>query len=232
MSLWKYTAYLKPADLRAEKLVSDTYRFLWVGIPKCATRSLLTALFREPSFDYQCREVTSPLSSLCQDPQIGGYFKFAFVRNPWARVVSCYENKINGPRSGLAADIARRSPELHEGMSFEQFVEFLTQGIGGADKRADRHWLSQHLMLCDSQGDLLVDYIGKFESLEQDLADAFGRLELPPPELPHLNTRFGWTAGEEAAFDPYHYRTFYTDRTRALIENRYARDIELFGYNY
>ena len=35
-----------PADPICEKVISDKYRFLWVGIPKVATRSILTALYR------------------------------------------------------------------------------------------------------------------------------------------------------------------------------------------
>ncbi len=222
-------------DLKSEKLVSDKYRFIWVGVPKSATRSILTLLYREPPMDFGARQVNEELRFILQaDPRVRDYFKFTFVRNPWSRVVSTYQNKIKTTREKVKLMFAERYPGLRDGMGFEEFVHFLVEHPQGSDSHADRHWASQHLFLIDEKGQVLVDYIGKVENLEDDFRKITRQLGLGSLELPVLNTRDGWT-GDTASLkqrDPHDYRTWYNEETRELVRQRYAVDIDFFKYEF
>ena len=134
------------------------------------------------------------------------YFKFGFVRNPWDRTVSMYER-----REGL---------QLREQMNFEEFVEWMkfasSTCIHPGPHRNQLDWF------VDSHGNLLVDFIGRFESLHQDWALIARKLGIQRP-LPHENKNPRRTKP---------YTEYYTARTRALIAERFSVDIEYFGYRF
>lgn len=115
-------------------------------------------------------------------------FCFAFVRNPWERMVSyrC--------RAGL--DEAAWQKMLRE------FV----------DPQVD--------YICDDDGRMLVDFMGRFESLAEDFATVC-RLLAIERTLPRLN-----------ASEHGHYREFYDEATKQLVARLYAEDIERFGYRF
>lgn len=72
------------------------------------------------------------------------HFKFAFVRNPWVRLVSCYKQKIAPGGQGLYCYEYEEVP-LYVGMSFAQFVEAV-HAI--PDEEADPHFRSQYPIVC------------------------------------------------------------------------------------
>lgn len=72
----------------------------------------------------------------------------------------------------------------------------------------------------DEQGKLLVDWVGRYERLEQDFAAVCHRINVRET-LPRLNVSLHGS-----------YREHYTDRTRRLVEEAYTKDIEMFGYEF
>lgn len=226
------TILAMPMDVRSEKVVSERHGFIWVGIPKAATRSLLDALVRHPSTDLGCVEVRDPLPDLLEaNPEYRDFFVFTFVRNPWARVVSTYLDKVVNANPDKVKAILSKFPELSPEMSFDEFVDFLVSPRG-ADEDADRHWLSQNRFISDDEGNLLVDRLGRSEDLDRDFAAITSDLNLPPIELPHLNSRLGWRPTDQAikSQNSRYYRSFYDTRAKKAIERRYKRDLELFDY--
>lgn len=131
------------------------------------------------------------------------YFKFAFVRNPLDRLVSEYEYILSQPAHGRH----RRVQQLG---SFEGFVHMQIP-------RRDAHQLN---MLCDSKGRLLVDFVGKVETLDQDWRNICARLEIPWRELPRRN------ATSHRPFADY-----YDQRLKALVGRHWGREFEFFGYD-
>jgi hypothetical protein len=89
------------------------------------------------------------------------YFKFTFVRNPWARCVSSYEYILKWNKENNVA-----LPE--------SFVSFLNNiGVGKYGQQSDFGYG--------------CDYFAKLENLSDDLDFLCEKLKLPRYKLPHRN---------------------------------------------
>jgi hypothetical protein len=174
-------------------------------------------------------------------------FTFAFVRNPWDRLVSWYsmiEREARSVHEGRAADshwlqliwrepwrnplLAHALEVLEEDPSFESFVKRCTGEIrkGGVIYSFERNQLDY---LTNKRGRMLVDFVGRFERLSEDLTMVFSEIGLEPSlvedKLPHKN-------GYKKPLLRGHYRNFYTPETAAIVAQRFAKDIDYFGYGF
>jgi hypothetical protein len=132
-----------------------------------------------------------------------GYFTFAFVRNPWDWEVSWYHYVLGRP--GHAQHALVRSLG-----GFARYLEW----------RAARPAVLQKDFVADPAGRLLVDFVGRFESLRADFRHACARIGVAA-ELPHANrSRRG------------DYRSYYDRRARELVGEVYREDVDFFGYRF
>lgn len=130
-------------------------------------------------------------------------FKFAFVRNPWDRLVSRYAHLLRS-----------KDRRRHDFISsLEKFEDFLQWEI-------KRDSANQYPYVTDAQGKQIVDFIGHYETLAEDFAKVCARLKIQV-QLPHANVS-----------DHRDYRTYYTPETRDFVAKQFRRDIEMFGYNF
>lgn len=138
------------------------------------------------------------------------YFKFAFVRNPWDKVVSQFFYLKQRP-------MLRKYMGLGRWSSFGKYVNILQEHNG-------RHVQSfpQTLFLVDESGQLMVDYVGRFESLQTDFDYVAERLQLKTWALPHSMKSSGRKR----------YSSYYNRQTRKIVEQVYASDLEMFGYEF
>ena len=138
------------------------------------------------------------------------FHKFAFVRNPWDLQVSMYHFVLREPT-------APRHTEVKACGSFDAFVEWVVKTPDPYPKGITK---LQSEMLADSQGKLLMDFIGHYETLAEDYARVCKRVAIHAP-LPHLN--------KSVHND---YRSYYNSHTRDLIAEHFKSDIDLFGYSF
>ena len=139
-------------------------------------------------------------------------FKFAFVRNPWDLQVSSFHH------------IRRERPHYLGG--HEDFASFLRWKLDPArpyQYHIDTSIERQTDYLIDLEGQVVVDFIGRYERLGDDFAEACRRIGIPTPGLPHQRQ------ARDRAKD---YRGYYTDATAELIARHFARDIEILGYRF
>ena len=134
----------------------------------------------------------------------GSLFKFAFVRNPWDRLVSWYAYVLEDRGHHRHARV-RRMPD---------FAAFLQ-----SEARKQRH--SQWWMLQDRTGRLGVDFVGRFESLEHDLAQVCARLGIEHQPLPRVKA---------SRHEPY--QKFYPPALVDFVARHWAPEIEAFGYRF
>jgi hypothetical protein len=111
------------------------------------------------------------LKRLYGDKYWQSYFKFAFVRNPWDRLVSWW-SMINGYRPQLEAGAPPNNFQrfiLQNASTFEEFLENCDREIIDPD---GGKWIYRNQIdyLIDANGDVMVDFIGRFEDLQKDFA--------------------------------------------------------------
>jgi len=146
-------------------------------------------------------------------------FKFGFVRNPWDRLVSWYS--MIEQNKGLLHQSRNKLWEyvIQESNSFDAFVRNCTQEIDDFDGK--KSFLYNQLdYLTNTDGELLVDFVGKYESLEKDMGHVLNSLRLSPDgRVMHENQS-----------QHRHYSSYYTEDLKNIVAERFARDIEYFNY--
>ncbi len=143
---------------------------------------------------------------------------FTFVRNPWARVVSRYRyDHISNKPSWARRWLQGRGRRTVHNLEFEEWVrkrERRFETRGGNRNQVDK--------LTDSEGRLIVDFIGKLESIQADFNRLCERIGTPPVDIPHVNVT---GSGKP-------YTAYYSDWSRDVVARLYQRDIETFGYTF
>ena len=75
--------------------------------------------------------------------------------------------------------------------------------------------------ISDESGDIILDHIGRFETLQESWVTICDHLGVDPIPLPHLNQT-----------EREHYREYYTNRTREQVAQRFRLTIETFDYEF
>ena len=140
------------------------------------------------------------------------YFKFSFVRNPWDRMVSMakypefYGCTINTEFINIS-EYLKKFPNIEideRSLSANYVGKSLSNAV--------------YLNLLDEP----LDFVGTFENLKQDIEFICDKIKLTPfIEFPHKNKS-----------NHKHYTEYYDDETREIVAEKYARDIEYFGYEF
>jgi hypothetical protein len=206
--------------------VSDSQRVLFVHVPKTGGSSV-DHLFDTEVPDarkIEGRQRHAPYGRLLSaEPELADYWSFGFVRNPWARLVSWWSmlGKVFARAEAghpAALEKLRRHPEVWyaEGEYRDDFARFVLEGTHTLKK------VGRPQVVTLSAGDRQVDFVGRLETFDRDVAVVRERLGLAPAEaVPHVNrTKHG------------DYRTFYTNETRDHVAEVFAADIEAFGYTF
>ncbi len=221
-------------------LLSPRFKFLFVHIAKTGGTSVRSSLrrlcWRDPLFVplFFCNR----LSHLCghrigakfprHAPAVaalemmsplffGSLFKFAFVRNPWDRVVSSFHHFAREQSSILKE---KRIGDFHD------FVRWMVEDA--ADYRGPKPVLvaairrPQFEHLVDISGSTIVDFVGRYEQLADDFAAVCDRLGVKPRALPH----------KRQARSRRDYRSYYADTTAELVGRLFHKDIDEFGYRF
>ncbi len=202
-------------------LVSKKHRFLFIHVYKVAGTSIRAAL--EPLCEDYWKRRLRRLTNALYNPKLPDAhlkareakamlapelfdrcLKFAFVRNPWDWQVSLYHF--------MRAEPSNYQHEL--GKSFRDFDHYL-------DWRLNNDLRFQHEFLLDEDGTMLMDYVGRLETINDDMAHICQTLNIPTIQLPHVNKS-----------QHNDYRSYYTDTTRERVAQAFKRDIELFGYDF
>ena len=172
-------------------IVSHQHKFIFVAIPKTATHAVRAGL--RPSLGRfvweECiffEKISFPIKSLaqlqhghitCQQlrpyllPTLWQqYVKFCFVRNPYSRFISLC-TFLSRDSEQMLRDPIGRMKQLIQSPAFRQRILARPQAE----------------FVCDEDGALLVDVIGRFETLQRDLDRIIDSLGLDKQPLPQRN---------------------------------------------
>ncbi len=202
-------------------MIDHGRRLIFVHIQKTGGEAV-TAALGGPRHPPDKHASAAELKASCGAALFERYFKFAFVRNPWERLVSWW-SMIEAMRLGAAAGGPANSFQryvLERAGSFEDFL--LRCGDPVEDHDGLKHiYRNQADYLTGADGALLVDFVGRFEHLQRDFDAAMARIGAAPIALAHVN-----------ASPHTHYSHYYSDVLAHHVGERYARDVAMFGYSF
>jgi hypothetical protein len=196
-------------------IVSETHKFIFVKLPKTAGTTIVSHI--EKLSNHSLRNPRKgdheKLSEILEyNTAYQKYFKFSFVRNPWDLRVSRYFYLRNieipyNKRKGLKTDTSALD------LSFEEWCEC---GSWFPDKQG-----GQFGYLVDENGNMKVDFIGRYETLQKDFNTICDKLNISRHQLSCKNKS-----------NHKHYTEYYSEHTKKIIQKNYAKDIEYFGYKF
>jgi Sulfotransferase family len=206
-------------------IVSHKHRFIFVAVPKTGTHSVRQALRSHmgPDDMEQARlfvEKQFPMPELAAlkhghlslnqvrpflgEEDFGNYLKFAFVRNPFDRFISY-----------CAFATSKQGAFDHDPKGVMRHFLFVRPPRGHIIFRP------QHSFLTGPNGELQTDILGKVETMQASYDAIATRLGIEPTALDHANrSRRG------------DYRDYYDQQMIDGVAKIYARDLELFGYDF
>jgi hypothetical protein len=147
------------------------------------------------------------------------YFKFAFVRNPFDKFISEYNWRVESwghQKNPFAVFEQREIP------SFEDFILNIDNPLVYKDpNRTDEHFIPQSDFICLDDGEIGVDFVGRFENLQEDYGKVCERLKINLTGFPSLMRSFPTVSSGH-----------YTPALKNKIRETFKADFDLFNYNY
>ena len=199
-------------------MINHKHKFIFVRVAKTASTSILLRLFNDTQNSIRAIQnrylidVSEywdgdrnhyPLGIIKKVVPIkiyNNYFKFGFVRNPWARAVSAYHYSINW---------YNWRPSKEPPKTLATFKTWLSS-LKPLDKYCNQYTFVEG-----------CDFIGKVENLQEDFNIICDKIGIPRQELPHKNKT-----------KHKHYTEHYDEETRKIVAEKFAKDIEYFGYKF
>lgn len=140
------------------------------------------------------------------------YDAIAISRNPYARAVSCWWQKLGKLNPGI-------SSLVENGYNTEMtFIDFLRLAVTQGDEGCDIHLMSQHFGMTWA-GKFLPHAVYKLED-SQMWAKIQRRVSIGLPELQIVN-----------ASNPPDWKELCEGEAGRLVRQRWGRDFEVFGYD-
>jgi hypothetical protein len=217
-------------------ILSHSHKFCFVSVPKTGTHSIDRALrktkatgdvfqhyhttdartrFPEPELSSDDdAEGHIPLTRLAPFYDLSGYFKFGFVRNPWDKFLSfCAWTNLEF--------VYTDAPNLTYKNDPHKFMTTLLRKMHNMPRvRTMLAPCSEFLI--DASGTIGVDYVGRFERIQEDFDVITNRLGVEGGKLARLNS----------SGDRRDYRSLYTTSLVDKVAEAYKSDITLFGYTF
>jgi len=175
---------------------------LFIHVPRTAGTSMEKVLAPRTGGHETIRDYSLP-------PDV---FKFAFVRHPLDRFVSAFfaRDEVAGFEISVA------------GMN--RYIEYISCKYPGELPYFGvyvEHFIPMHHFLLDFKDGIGVNFLGRYEKLDEHWDYLCNALRIKTLPLPHYRK-----------FDhPHFVECYQTPKNRAYVEELYARDMELFGYS-
>tara|TARA_R110000824_G_scaffold336553_2_gene523050 strand:+ start:2326 stop:2958 length:633 start_codon:yes stop_codon:yes gene_type:complete len=208
-------------------MIDHKHKFIFIHIPKTGGTSIEKLFI--PTADIQNVNLKHDTlrTILGTRPKIKNYFKFTVVRNPWDLTASLYyymwKSQYEWPqrwRKMISAQIPGvLDMSLNDWVNHESFAYSGPRSRSLFNKnpteRLQLDWIS------NNTGSPEMDYIIKFENLQNDFDNVCNKLGLPFQNLPHINKT-----------DREPYGELYTTETREIVARKFKKDIDFFQYEF
>ena len=206
-------------------IISHRHKFIFFAVPKTATHTIREALRQHTGPDDWEQQVLFgeqflPIPQLARlhhghisaqeiRPHLEAeiwdtYFKFAFVRNPFDRFVSC------------CFFLNREDPNFEH-----TAVAFMKERLQRTQFQQRVLVRPQYQQLCTVGGDIALDYVGRYENLQESYDVICERIGLSKSELSTKNSS-----------EHSRYTQYYDDDLQQQVAEFYKEDLRLFAYDF
>jgi len=193
-------------------MINHRLKCIQVHIPKTAGISIRSLFF--PNFDINKNTDKNmhikPFHPYYK-PYWNEYFTFIFVRNPWERIISCYNFCFTKPTGDI---LNRTIPQKYP--TFDEFVIAASREMLRHSQRFEPmfHWFDN---------DLKYDFVGRTEELVKGMIFISNKLDLGLNAIPKLNTG-----------NVTNYYKYYEGKPELVdkVYKLYKEDIDYFGYKF
>lgn len=149
-------------------------------------------------------------------------FKFTFIRNPFDFLVSTYFYGKSYPNHFM------HRPIVENNMTMEEFVLYYSNVRLEHQNPSKRPFGSNKVVtfkdwLLDENGNEIMDYVGKLETMDKDIKVIFEKLNLPISKAPIINVNPNRDKD---------YRKYYNDKSRALVESAFDWSLRKYDYTF
>ncbi len=196
-------------------IVSDTYKFVFVEVPKTASTSIRNMLLPldTPGHGFRKHAAAARAANAMGRDRWDSYHSFAVLRSPHDWLFSWYKFWRG---QVITKNLDESDPKFVGDEDFDSFVfnAIKNPEAGRYTKIGDQ----ERKVIDPNTGELLVKELICYETLAQDLDVIKARLALPPTDpLPQLN---------RSKFKPE--KTGMSNKSRKMIARKWARDMELY----
>ena len=205
-------------------IISHKHRFIFFAVPRTGTHAVRQALrpyLGEDDWEQQAlfgkQSIPVPevaaighghvsfqqIRACLPVETLSSYFKFGFVRNPFDRFVStCF--------------FLNRHNQRFVGNE----VEFMRLAINKVRFRQRVLARPQYRLLTDEHDRLMMDYVGRYETLQESFDDICSQTGLTPSILSRKNES-----------QHQRYECYYDASLKESVAEYYRKDFQLFGYD-
>ena len=205
-------------------LVLDEEKVVYLVIQKVACTSIKASMVSLDSTEYYTDVIkairrTGRTATSLNARDYRDYFVFTFVRNPFMRLISCYENKYHPKRRPGQSTRLKYDHYLMGYLRKDRgFRSFARRVSRIPDRIADSHFASQSFMIDRMGQNPAPNFVGHFEHLAEEYEPIRKKYGFMP--LPHHNPT------KKATF----WMDYYDLPTARRVYQRYKKDVERFGY--
>ena len=215
-------------------MISHAHRYIFVHIPKCGGTSIEFALLKNEGvnprdsgkiskdlkekfriwYKYEGEYTQHRKIDKFKNDSEKKYFTFTFIRNPYERFLSSYfylqkSYKKRGLQERLV-NFKKKFPTFNDFVKGEHSTYFYP---GHEDLQID--------YVLNASKYKMINFIGRCEDMQTDFDYICKKLKFKNLKLPHRNPT-----------KHKHYTEYYDNETREIVAEKYAKDIEYFGYEF
>ena len=211
----KRNIFAKNQKIKINQKGSLIYAFnesktIFVHIPKTAGISIIKAIYGDVSKEGH-RSIY--FYKKLFDKDFEDFFTFSFIRNPYERLYSSYKFLQNGGMN--QHDKSAFQKYLSHYSDFEDFV---LNGLNSEIIFEIIHFIPQSEFICNNDGKIIVDFIGRFENLNEDFKKLSDKIN-KEIVLEHHNKN-----------NKVNFSKIYTEDMKLKVYNIYKKDFEIFKY--
>lgn len=190
-----------PSTLPYNLTISERKKFVWFRVAKVATRTIINHLHQH---DVPLSTVEA-MNIYYLPGRFKDYFKFGFVRNPWDRLVSGWQQMIVLNNHFPMTESHRKA--------LMNFSTFIGQMETNPTLMNNHHFKPQHKLIDLNN----LDFLGRLENFHSDFTKVLNSLGIPSHDIPHYNR----TTIQD-------YSSYYNPALRERVYQLYEKDFRLF----